>query len=118
MEIAIKRVYETSSEEDGFRVLVDRLWPRGISKEKAALDLWEKEIAPSGELRKWFGHEPEKYEEFRHRYREELSSNEKLGDFLAAIEGKGKVTLLYGAKDKEHNQAVVLAEYLKEQFHS
>lgn len=115
MEIQIKRVYEAPSEKDGYRVLVDRLWPRGISKEKASLDLWAKEIAPSSELRKWFSHEPEKFEEFKAKYEEELSSNEKLSDFLSAIKDKEKVTLLFGAKDREHNQAVVLAEFLRNQ---
>lgn len=117
MDLRIKRVYEKTEESDGFRILTDRLWPRGISKEKAALDLWEKAIAPSPELRKWFGHEPEKFEEFRRKYRDELEENpetERLISLVKAELAKGPVTLLFGAKDKEHNQAVVLQEFLQE----
>jgi uncharacterized protein YeaO (DUF488 family) len=110
--IAIKRVYEPAADSDGQRVLVDRLWPRGIKKDDARLDLWLKHIAPSDELRKWFGHDPERWVEFQKRYREELKGKgdavEELRDLLA----KGKVTLLFGAHDEKHNNAVVLAEYL------
>ena len=115
MDVKLKRVYEAPSEDDGFRILTDRLWPRGISKEKAQLGVWEKAIAPSPELRKWFGHDPEKYEEFRKRYLEELSHNEETDHFISLVREnleKGPVTLLFGAKDTEHNRAVVLKEFL------
>jgi uncharacterized protein YeaO (DUF488 family) len=110
--IQLKRVYEEPSEEDGQRVLVDRVWPRGIKKEKAALDLWLKEIAPSTALRKWFGHDPEKWSEFQRRYRAEL---DKMTDTLEPLKEairKGKVTLVYAAHDTEHNNAVALKAYL------
>jgi len=107
-----KRVYEPAAKDDGYRVLVDRLWPRGLTKAKAHVDLWLKEVAPSTELRKWFGHEPEKWLEFQKRYRAELNK--------AALEGlrklekdHKKVTLLYGAKSEERNQAVALLKILK-----
>ncbi len=113
MDIQIKRIYEPPSEDDGQRVLVDRLWPRGMSKEKAQLDQWAKELAPSTELRKWSGHDPDKWEEFRERYISELQDkSDEVQAFLDGLEGD-KVTLLYGARDEEHNQAVVLAEYLR-----
>ena len=115
MDVKLKRVYEAPSAEDGFRILTDRLWPRGISKEKAQLGVWEKAIAPSPELRKWFGHDPEKYEEFRKRYMEELAGNEETAHFVSLVRdhlAEGPVTLLFGAKDTEHNQAVVLKEFL------
>lgn len=113
MDIQIKRIYEPPSEDDGLRVLVDRLWPRGVSKEKAQLDQWAKELAPSTELRKEFGHDPDRWEEFRERYLAELEDqSDEVEAFLDGLEGD-KVTLLYGARDEEHNQAVVLAEYLR-----
>jgi uncharacterized protein YeaO (DUF488 family) len=108
----LKRVYEKPDKADGFRILVDRLWPRGLTKEKAALDLWLKEVAPSTELRKWFGHDPGKWTEFRRRYRAELKSHP---DELKMIRSKatdGPVTLLYGARDQEHNEAIVLQQLL------
>lgn len=112
--ILLKRIYEPYDKEDGYRILVDRLWPRGVSKEKAHLDLWLKEIAPSTELRKWFGHKTEKWEEFKKRYIEELKLNEEAVIQIKKILLKHrKVTLLFGAKDKEHNQAVVIAEFLE-----
>ena len=112
--IQIKRIYEPVEKNDGFRILVDRLWPRGISKEKANIDLWLKEIAPSNELRVWFGHDPKKWEEFRHRYKKELQTKKEFMDQIRNAEKKLKtVTLLYGAKDTEHNQANVLQEILK-----
>ena len=117
MDLRIKRVYEKPEESDGFRILTDRLWPRGISKEKAALDLWEKAIAPSPELRKWFGHDPEKYETFREKYLQELDHNPGKEDFLSLVKShlkEGRVTLLYGARDREHNQAVVLQHFLEQ----
>lgn len=108
----IKRVYESASDEDGYRVLVDRLWPRGVSKEEAKLDEWAKDLAPSNELRTWFGHDPAKYGEFKKRYEKELHENEALDSTVQAWKKHSNVTLLYGAHDSEHNQAVVLKEYL------
>ena len=112
MTIRLKRVYEKPEKVDGFRILVDRLWPRGLTKEKAALDLWLKELAPSTELRKWFEHDPKKWKSFRRRYLTELKNRE---DELGLIKSKareGTVTLLYGARDQEHNEAVVLKQLL------
>ena len=112
--IQIKHVYETPKKEDGFRVLVDRLWPRGLSKQRAHVDLWLKEIAPSDELRKWFHHEGGEWPEFEKRFRAELAAKkEPLAELKRLEREKGVVTLLFGAKDKEHNQAVVLASVLK-----
>jgi len=111
--IRIGRIYdEDGGGKGGMRVLTDRLWPRGITKERAALDLWLKEIAPSTELRQWFHHEPEHWEEFRRRYLLELKDNPAVAE-LRALVAKGPVLLLYGARDAEHNQAVVLKEYLE-----
>lgn len=112
MKVALKRVYEAPAKTDGTRILVDRLWPRGLSKDKASVDLWLKEIAPSTELRKWFGHDPEKWEEFQRRYRAELKANGDAVSELRAALADGPATLVYGAKDKAHNDAVVLADYL------
>ena len=112
MNIQLKRIYEPYSKEDGYRILVDRLWPRGFTKEKAALDLWLKEIAPSTELRKWFGHDPEKWKEFQKKYRIELKQNKEALDRLMDYIKKGKVTLLYGAKDEEHNEAQVIKNFI------
>ena len=113
MRYCVKRIYEPAAAADGFRVLVDRLWPRGVSKEKAALNLWWKEISPSGDLRKWFSHDPEKWTEFRRRYLAELRQN---ADAVAALKAQtprsGTVTLLFGARDTEHNEAVVLRDFL------
>ena len=112
MNIKLKRAYEKPEQADGVRILVDRLWPRGLTKEKAAIDLWLKEVAPSTELRKWFGHDPAKWRGFRSRYRKELKLQ---GDQLQLIKGKaeeGVVTLIYGARDQEHNEAVVLKQLL------
>jgi uncharacterized protein YeaO (DUF488 family) len=108
----IKRVYEKPEKSDGIRILVDRLWPRGLTKEKAGIDLWLKDIAPSTELRKWFGHNPEKWKEFRKRYSAELKKNEEQLSLLKDQVKKGSVTLVYGAKDEEHNEALVLKELL------
>ncbi len=113
MNIRIKRVYEQPDPADGMRILVDRLWPRGMTKEKAGVDLWLKNIAPSTELRKWFGHEPAKWEEFKQRYREELRENKEQVSLLKEQLKKGPVTLLYGAKDEVHNEALVLKELFK-----
>ena len=109
----IKRVYEPRSTEDGKRILVDRLWPRGLTKERAAVDLWLKDIAPSTELRKWFSHDPSKWTEFQARYRQELKSEADLLDVLKEKAAKGPITLLYGAKDEVHNEAVVLRSLLQ-----
>lgn len=110
--VHVKRIYEPAARSDGFRVLVDRLWPRGIAKERAALDLWMKEIAPSTELRRWFGHDPKRWRQFQARYRAELHEH---GPELAALRSrarKGTVTLLFGARDLVHNEAVALKEIL------
>jgi uncharacterized protein YeaO (DUF488 family) len=112
--IKIKRIYEQAAEEDGFRILVDRLWPRGIKKEKAKIDLWLKEVAPSGELRKWFLHDPEKWEEFKKKYTKELAAKQELLKEIRQMEKeKGTVTLLYSARDVEHNNAVALKAILE-----
>jgi uncharacterized protein YeaO (DUF488 family) len=111
MTIAIKRVYDPPESSDGFRVLVDRLWPRGLTKEKAALDLWVKDIAPSTELREEFNHRPEKFAEFKKHYRLELSKNPALAAFRKELK-RPKVTLLFAARDPKINHAAVLAEYL------
>lgn len=114
MKLRIKRIYEPKAKEDGFRVLVDRLWPRGMSKEKAGLDLWYKDIAPSPELRKWFNHDPEKWQEFKKKYEAELQAEpEVVSDFLKKLENRGTVTLLYGAKDKDRNQAAAIMDFLE-----
>ncbi|MBV9529869.1 MAG: DUF488 domain-containing protein [Bradyrhizobium sp.] len=111
--IRIKRVYEPPHGSDGTRVLVDRLWPRGLRKEKAALACWLKEIAPSKRLREWFGHEPERYGEFARRYRAELAGNKEEVARLLDLAKQGSLTLLYAAHDEEHNHALVLADYLR-----
>ncbi len=111
--IIIERVYGSTDKE--YRILVDRVWPRGLTKEKVSADIWEKEISPSDSLRKWFAHDPDKWEEFRNRYKEELKSQEKwsiLKNIKKLEKEKGKVILLFGAKDTLHNQAVVLKEIL------
>ncbi|HKF25653.1 MAG TPA: DUF488 family protein [Candidatus Acidoferrum sp.] len=112
--VRIARIYEAPTQQDGWRVLVDRLWPRGVKKEKARLDEWMKEVAPSDDLRKWFAHKAERWAEFERRYRAELGTKKELIKILAAMEKKhGTITLLFGAKDSEHNQAVVLRNVLK-----
>ena len=118
-EIRIKRVYEAPAEDDGFRVLVDRLWPRGISKERAAIDLWAKDISPSTYLRKWFNHEEALYPKFREQYRDELEKNPDKDDFIKTVKEqltKDNVTLLFGAKEEKLNQATVLKEWLEEKM--
>lgn len=110
--IRLKRVYESSSKEDGQRILVERLWPRGLTKEKAKVDLWLKEIAPSTELRQWFGHDPARWEEFRTRYLGELAKNPEVVKLLKEKIKEGPVTLVYGAHDEAHNSALVLKEFL------
>lgn len=111
--IRLKRAYEDPAKRDGLRILVERLWPRGVSKEKAAVDLWLKDLAPSTELRKWFSHDPEKWKEFRRRYWTEL---EQRGDLLALLKHRtteGTVTFVYAAHDEERNSAMVLKDYLE-----
>ena len=110
--VTVKRAYEPAGEEDGYRVLIDRIWPRGVSKERARLDEWARELAPSTELRRWFGHDPARFEEFRRRYIEELAAEGDKLDELRRRSSSGKVTLVHGARDSEHNDAVVLAELL------
>lgn len=112
MKTAIKRVYEPASETDGIRVLVDRLWPRGLTREAAKVDSWMKEIAPSTLLRKWFDHDPEKFESFADQYIHELNQNHKAVSDLKKLLKKGKVTLVYGAKNPDCNHALVLQRFL------
>jgi uncharacterized protein YeaO (DUF488 family) len=114
MTVTIKRVYEPADESDGYRVLVDRLWPRGVTKEKAVIDLWAKDVAPSDDLRRWFSHDPSRWEEFRRRYRDELSAGLRKGLVmeLAARSKQGHLTLVYAAKDHLRNNAVVLQEVI------
>jgi uncharacterized protein YeaO (DUF488 family) len=110
--IKLKRVYEEPSPKDGFRVLVDRLWPRGLSKERAAVDLWLKEAAPSPELRKWFDHDPARWQQFQQRYRAELRDKKDALKLLKQKSKEGTVTLVYAARDEEHNGAVALKRFL------
>lgn len=112
MQIGIKRIYDEKSIDDGKRILIDRLWPRGIAKVKANIDDWEKEIAPSNELRKWFNHEDDKYNEFRRKYLLELNDNKSALNFRKKYEDQA-ITLLYAAKNVNHNNAVVLKEWLE-----
>ena len=113
MNIKIKRAYEEPTGDDGTRILVDRLWPRGLTKAKAKIDLWLKDIAPSTELRKWFAHDPARWAEFQRRYKEELRKNNEALSTLKQEAAKGPVTLIYGARDQEHNEAVVLQKLLQ-----
>ncbi|MCM4167265.1 hypothetical protein KCTC52924_02846 [Arenibacter antarcticus] len=110
----IKRIYDDPAQSDGYRILVDRIWPRGISKERAMLDDWIKDIAPSNKLRKWFDHDPEKFEEFEKKYRIELKEKEKELKELREKAKEKTLSLLYGAKDTTHNQAIVLQKVLEE----
>lgn len=110
--IKIKRTYAPAEETDGYRILVDRLWPRGISKEKAKIDLWLKSVAPSSDLRKWFGHVPERFPEFTKRYKAELAESGALDDLRKVLSEHPDATLLFAAHDEEHNNAVVLKELL------
>nr|WP_235807672.1 DUF488 family protein [Limosilactobacillus secaliphilus] len=115
MAIKLERIYTKPADLDGYRILVDRLWPRGISKVNAHLDLWLKEVGPSTELRKWFNHDADKFPEFQKRYLQELKTNEAYSQLLSTVKEqltKGNVILLYGAKDPEHNQAVILQKQL------
>jgi uncharacterized protein YeaO (DUF488 family) len=113
MEIHLKRAYEPAASSDGYRVLIDRLWPRGVSRKQARLSAWEHELAPSAELRQWFGHQPNRFEEFRRRYTEELRQQRPLLTELRRRARDGTLTLVYAAHDSEHNDAVVLAAVLR-----
>ena len=112
MTIKIKRAYDPPDEHDGTRILVDRLWPRGLTKEKASIDLWLKDVAPSNELRKWFAHDPARWTEFQQRYHNELKHNNEPLARLKQEAAKGPVTLIYAARDQEHNEAVILQKLL------
>jgi uncharacterized protein YeaO (DUF488 family) len=114
--IETRRVYGDSSGGSGYRVLVDRLWPRGLKKEDVKADTWLKEVAPSTELRKWFGHEPEKWPEFKRRYFKELKDHPDEVHKIVSRAKRGRVVLLYGAKDEEHNEAVALKEYIEKEI--
>jgi len=113
MDVRLKRAYDPAEASDGYRVLIDRIWPRGISKDEAQLDEWARELAPSDELRRWFGHEPERFGEFRRRYAAELAAVDAKLRELRRRAREGALTLVYGARDVEHNDAVVLAEILR-----
>ncbi len=110
--VRLKRAYEPAAAEDGTRILVDRLWPRGVKKEDAAIDHWAKDLAPSAELRRWFGHDPAKWDEFRKRYSAELRNYSERVEELRALARHGVVTLVFGARDETHNDAVVLRDIL------
>jgi len=116
MDFQIKRIYEEPVEDDGYRVLVDKLWPRGVSKEDAHLDEWNKQVTPSTELRKWFDHDPGKFEEFSQRYKGELTEKEDELSQMIERAGNERLTLLYAAKDTEHNHALVLKEFIETTF--
>ncbi len=112
MSVSIKRVYDGASESDGVRVLVDRVWPRGIAKADAQVDQWLREVGPSTSLRQWFGHDPDKFDEFARRYRHELEDSDAFADLKKIVHDNPNVTLVYSAKDTQHNQAVVLRDVL------
>src|SRR5450759_526387 len=114
LDVRCKRVYDEPSPADGYRVLVDHIWPRGVSREHARLDEWARELAPSGELRKWFDHDPARFEQFHKRYRKELASQAERLDELRHHARSGPLTIVYAARDEQHNNAVVLAELLRE----
>ena len=113
MKVRLKRAYDPPAASDGYRVLIDRLWPRGVKREEAHLDEWARELAPSGELRRWFGHEPTRFGEFRRRYTDELGAHKEKVRELRRRARAGTLTLVYGARDTEHNDAVVLAGVLR-----
>jgi uncharacterized protein YeaO (DUF488 family) len=113
MDVRVKRVYEPAERSDGYRILIDRLWPRGISHERARLDAWERDLAPSAALRTWFGHQPDLFDEFRKRYVAELREHRSLLSELRRRARQGTLTLVYSARDMEHNDAVVLAEVIR-----
>lgn len=113
MKLRLKRAYEPPADGDGLRVLVDRLWPRGLARRDAAVDLWLKDAAPSPELRRWFGHDPQRWTEFRQRYRAELREGSEAIEILRGRAGSGVATLLYAARDEAHNHAIVLKDFLE-----
>ncbi|MCC7021373.1 MAG: DUF488 domain-containing protein [Thermomicrobiales bacterium] len=113
-QVRVRRIYEPPTPDDGRRILVDRLWPRGVSKARADLDAWVKDVAPSTELRTWFGHDPAKWDEFARRYRHELTEHPEAVQELVDAAGTGPVTLLYAARDEQHNEALVLQKLLEE----
>lgn len=113
-DVQIKRIYDPAEESDGYRVLVDHVWPRGITRERARLDEWARDLAPSDELRTWFSHVPERFEEFRNRYRHELNAHAKLLEKLCEQATRGRLTIVYAARDREHNNAAVVAELLRD----
>jgi uncharacterized protein YeaO (DUF488 family) len=113
LDVRTKRVYDPAEPGDGYRILIDRLWPRGVSRERARLDEWARDLAPSNGLRRWFNHDPERFPEFRERYRKELHSQNDRLDELRERAAHGSVTIVYGARDTEHNDAVVLAELVR-----
>jgi len=113
MDIRVRRAYDPPGRGDGYRVLVDRIWPRGVSKDELGLDEWQKEIAPSTRLRKWFGHDPERWKGFQERYFAELEENQDPVQELIRRARRGRITLVYGARDPDHNQAVALSAYLR-----
>jgi uncharacterized protein YeaO (DUF488 family) len=114
VDVRAKRIYDPVEEADGYRVLIDHVWPRGVSRERAKLDEWARELAPSDELRRWFDHVPGRFDEFRSRYRDELATHGELIDTLRRRARKGPVTVLYAARDREHNNAVVLAALVRD----
>ena len=113
LDVRIKRAYDRAEPGDGYRILIDRLWPRGVSRQRAHLDEWARDLAPSDGLRRWFSHDPARFPEFRERYRDELRGQRDRIDQLRSRAGRGTVTIVYGARDTEHNDAVVLAELLR-----
>lgn len=113
MDVRVKRVYEAAERSDGYRILIDRLWPRGISHERARLDAWERDLSPSAALRTWFGHQPDLFDEFRRRYVAELREHRSLLSELRRRARQGTLTLVYSARDTEHNDAVVLAQVIR-----
>lgn len=118
MDVRVKRAYEPAAASDGYRVLIDRLWPRGVSRARLRIDSWAKELAPSSELREWFGHRPSRFEEFRRRYVRELRGRSARVSELRRLARTGTLTLVYAARDAEHNDAVVLAEVIRRGFRS
>jgi uncharacterized protein YeaO (DUF488 family) len=114
LDVRAKRAYDPAEDGDGYRVLIDHVWPRGVSRERARLDDWARELAPSDELRRWFDHVPERFEEFRARYREELNDKRERVEELRRRARKGTLTIVYAARDREHNNAVVLSELLRD----
>ncbi|MBI0150447.1 MULTISPECIES: DUF488 domain-containing protein [Bifidobacterium] len=113
-QVDIKRVYEQAADEDGVRILVDRLWPRGVSKERAALSGWLKDVAPSPDLRRWWHHDPDRFQDFARRYRTELDDNPALEDLLSIVREHDRTTLVYAAKDPAVNHALILRDYIRQ----